>query len=131
VFWPALACFLLWIAYGVYQSRRSDLIRQKMSGLSRGGRAGLGAALMIGGAVALVGGGVLLEQIGALTKSGITPIGWLLVAIVGLGFVHAQTIAFAMLVSLAYDAVTNPPRSPSDQQHDKGTNHDEASPDLP
>jgi hypothetical protein len=132
VFWAqGVACFLLWIGYGAFQTRRSHAIRQKMSTLGRGTRATLGGVLMIVGAAALVGGGLLIEQVGGFTKTGMTPLGWLTVALVGLLFVHAQTMAFAMLVSLVQETVTNNDRAPSDHHNAQGTNHDEASPNLP
>src|SRR5947209_4461213 len=71
VFWvQGLACFLLWIGYGIVQSRRTDRIREKLGGLSRGVRGGLGGLLMVLGAAVLLGGGLLIEQVGGFTKSG-------------------------------------------------------------
>jgi hypothetical protein len=132
VFWAqGVVCFLLWIGYGAIQARRSDKIRAKMSALGRGTRATLGGVLMIGGAAVLIAGGVVIEQIGGFTKTGMTALGWLVVAVVGLVFVHAQTMSFAMLVSLAQETVTNSHPSPSDHHNAQGTNHDEASPNLP
>jgi hypothetical protein len=132
VIWvQALSCFALWIVYGVFQSKRSDAIRARISRLSRTARAWLGALLMVGGAVIMIAAGLLMESLKGFTPKGMTMTGWLVIAAAGLAFVHAQTMAFAMLVSLAYDSVTNGPRPPSDQRNDKGTNQDEASPDLP
>ena len=132
MFWAqGLFCFLLWIGYGVVQSRRTDMIREKVGGMSRGARGGLGAALMVLGAMVLLGGGLLIEQAGGFTKTGMTPLGWLIVAAIGLLFVHAQTMAFSMLLSLVQETVTNVARPPSDHKNLEGTNQDEASPDLP
>src|SRR5690242_522485 len=121
VFWAqGLACFLLWIGYGVVQSRRSEAIRVKVGGMSRTARAVLGALLMVGGAALLIGAGLLMDGIGGFAKTGMTPIGWLIVATAGLVFVHAQTMSFAMLVSLAHETVTNQDRPPSDHRNEQG-----------
>lgn len=49
----------------------------------------------------------LLPSLGLVVQGRILPGGWLLAALVGLAFVHAQTVGMAMLISLAYESVTS------------------------
>ena len=99
--------FALWIAYGIYQSRRSNAIRMQVMAIPRARRGVLGAALFVVGAMVLLGGLGLVLQRGGFTSGGLTPVAWLVVAILGLLFVHAQTMATALLVSLVQQGVTN------------------------
>ncbi|HTQ10636.1 MAG TPA: hypothetical protein VMI31_11230 [Fimbriimonadaceae bacterium] len=105
--------FLLWIAYGVIQSRRSDAIRRQVGRMSRGSRAVLGASLFLVGAMVLIGGLGIVLQAGGFASAGMTPIAWTVVTVLGLGFVHAQTLGTAMLVSLVQENVTNAPKAAS------------------
>jgi hypothetical protein len=117
VIWlQALICFGIWITYGVIQSRRSAQIRTQFTQMSRGARSRNGAFLMLGGGALLFGCLILCYVTGGLTPNGFKVWAWLLFAICGLAFVHAQTMAMAMLVSLMYDGVTSQGDSSSDQQ---------------
>jgi hypothetical protein len=113
--------FLIWIGYGVVQNRRSQLIRGQVGRMPKGQRGGLGAALLVVGAMVLLGGLAIVLQQGGFTNTGMTPIAWLAVSILGLAFVHAQTMGTAMLISLIQENVTNRPdaasinRSPGDR----------------
>lgn len=99
--------FVLWIAYGVFQSRRSQAIRKRIGSIPPRRRGLVGASLFVVGGMVLIGGlGIVLQQ-GGFTANGMTPLAWVVVGLLGLGFVHAQTLATAALVSLAQENVTN------------------------
>jgi hypothetical protein len=100
--------FLLWIGYGIFQSRRSHLIREQVGRMGRAQRGITGSMLFLVGAMVLIGGLAIVMQQGGFTSSGMTPVAWLTVSLLGLAFVHAQTMGMAMLVSLVHENVTNP-----------------------
>jgi hypothetical protein len=118
MFWiQGLVCFVLWIGYGFVQSRRSGQIRENLQKLSRKTRALSGAALMLLGAGVLFGALIGNHALGGFTPTGMTPLSWICIALAGLLFVHAQTMAMAMLVTLMYDGVvTSRQSAPSDQK---------------
>lgn len=97
------------------QSKRSGVIHDKLRGLTRTKRAVSGAALMIFGAAALFGVLIGSHSLNGFTPQGMTVLTWVSVALSGLLFVHAQTMALAMLVSLVYDGVTSSAAVTSDQ----------------
>ncbi len=101
-----LGSFVVWILYGIVQARRSQSIRASVGRLNRLQRGLFGAGLMVGGILLLFGGFVGLQAIGALGHEAMTTLGWILATLVGLAFVHCQTMGMAMLVSLALDGVT-------------------------
>lgn len=112
-----LICFAIWIVYGFVQSRRSDEIRKKLAGQSRKRRAWNGAVFMLAGAAGLFVILILAHGYGGFSANGMTPLTMVAVAVGGLGFVHAQTMAMATLVSLMYDGiVTSESVSPSDKK---------------
>jgi hypothetical protein len=106
-----LICFAIWIAYGFVQSRRSDQIRGKISGQPRSKRAIGGAVIMLLGAGILFGVLVTAHSLGGFTDRGMTIPTFIAIAVAGLGFVHAQTMAMAMLVTLMLDGVVTSGRS--------------------
>jgi hypothetical protein len=61
----------------------------------------------------LLGGLAIINQRGGFTSSGMTPLAWLATTLLGLAFVHAQTMGMAMLVSLVQENVTNGPDATS------------------
>lgn len=105
--------FCLWIAYGAIQSRRSGAIRLQVGRLSRVRRAVTGGALFVASAMVLLGGLAVAMERGAFTENGMTPLGFLAVTVLGLVFVHSQTMGTAMLVSLLQPEVTNQPDAAS------------------
>lgn len=111
-----LICFAIWIAYGFIQSRRSDTIRQRLSSLTRQSRAVSGAVIMLVGAGILFGVLITAHSFGGFTTNGMTPLTFLAIAIAGLGFVHAQTMAMAMLVTLMFDGVVTSGKSATSDQ---------------
>jgi len=116
IWFQALVCFGLWIGYGVLQARRSETIRAKVTSLSRNARATMGAVTMLLGAIVLFGILIGSQYLGGFTRDGMTPLTWLAIGAGGLLFVHAQTMAMAMLVSLVYESVTSTPGASSDQE---------------
>ena len=123
----SLVCFVFWVAYAVAQTRRSTAIRTWAFAIPRTRRGLMAAALF------LVPSGLLLcllltiaAQHG-IKPDGMQPWAWLVILVGGLGYVHAQTLATALLVSLAHEAVTTPTLGPSDLPNSQGNNTDEAS----
>jgi protein-S-isoprenylcysteine O-methyltransferase Ste14 len=121
VIWAqGLAAFALWMAYGVVQARRSDQIRARIIRLSRTARAIAGAALLVVAAILLFVGLVGLSAAGAIRPDGMSAIGWLAVALLGLAFVHMQVYAMAMVVTVAQEGVTASARPSSTQEGSEG-----------
>jgi hypothetical protein len=83
--------------------------------MPRGTRAVSGAVFMLLGAGVLFGTLIGTHSTGGFTSGGMTPLAWIAIALSGLLFVHAQTMAMAMLITLIYDGVvTSKPTVPSD-----------------
>jgi hypothetical protein len=112
-----LTCFAVWLAYGYFRSRSSDKIRARLAGMSRRSKAASGAGLMILGAAILFGVLVFSYATGGFTVKGMTIPTWIMVAVGGLAFVHAQTMAMAMLVALMLDGVVTSHPGPSSDHH--------------
>src|SRR5690606_2662788 len=90
---------------------------QRLSGMSRQTRAVRGAVAMLGGASVLFGALIASHALGGFTANGMTPLTFFAIAVAGLAFVHAQTMAMAMLVTLMLDGVvTSRNHGPSDPQ---------------
>lgn len=106
IWWQGAISFLLWLAYGAYQSRRSAAIRKQVAAMSRTARGVLGAALFLVGAMVLIGGLAIILHLGGFGESGMTGGAWPAVTLLGLAFVHAQTMGTAMLVTLVQENVT-------------------------
>jgi hypothetical protein len=77
--------------------------------IPRSRRGLLAAALFVVAAMVLLGGLGLVLQRGGFTSNGMTPAAWIIVTLLGLAFIHAQTMATAMLVTLVQPGVTNEP----------------------
>lgn len=72
---------------------------------------------MLGGATVLFATLIGTHSMGGFTANGMTPATFLAIALAGLVFVHAQTMAMAMLVTLMFDGVvTSRKPSSSDPQ---------------
>jgi hypothetical protein len=61
--------------------------------------------MLLGMVILFAGLGLIVTNLATNAASLSLP-GWLGVAVVGLVFVHAQTLGMAMLVSIAYESVT-------------------------
>lgn len=113
---PVLAMFVLWLAYGVWQWKRSSAWLSRMETIPRGKKPLLGMAYLFGGAAVLLAGLYGVYQLGGFPKQGIAPWAWPICALCGLGFVHAQVTAGALLVSMA---VTSQGVHPSEQEKER------------
>ena len=107
MFWAqALVSFGLWVAYGVVQARRASRIRQWARQVSPALRGLWAAGLFLGGAGIMLGALFSLAARNGITPQGIAIWGWAVLSLAGLAFVHAQTLAMALLVVSAQEAVT-------------------------
>jgi hypothetical protein len=112
-----LVCLAIWIGYGVFQTRRSTTLRAQLLAIPRSARGIRGAVLMLLGAAILMASLMLANSLGGFTDNGMTPLTWVGIAIAGLAFVHGQTMAMAILVTMVTDGVvTSEGRGPSDQK---------------
>lgn len=112
-----LACFALWVGYGIFKSRSSNDLRARLAKIPRQRKALAGAGYMILGAAILFAALMASHALGGFTPNGMTLPTWGIISITGLAFVHAQTMAMAMLVAMMIDGVvTSQPRPSSDQQ---------------
>lgn len=112
----AFACLAAWLGYGYVLFRRSRTILGWAVRLPARRRATLGPFFLVGGAALMAVGIVLLDLIGGFAKDRLTPSGWLLTTVFGLGFVHSQVLGASLLVTLADRRVT-----PPSQQSSEGT----------
>lgn len=96
-----IAMFALWVAYGVWQWRRSSIWFEKVSAVPRTKRASLATLWLFGGASLLLGVLYAVFSFGGFAGGGVEPWAWLVCAAAGLVFVHAQAMAGALLVSMA------------------------------
>ncbi|MEA2552991.1 MAG: hypothetical protein QOJ65_1167 [Fimbriimonadaceae bacterium] len=102
VLWAqAFASFAVWVAYGFIQARRARLLRTKFSAMPRRTRTLLGPILLLGGAATLLVGVGLAGLYGGIAGGQLVPWAWLTVTLAGLAFVHAQTMASLVMISLA------------------------------
>jgi hypothetical protein len=92
----ALVAFVLWIAYGVWQWRRSQTLYDRLAEMPAGRRTTLATLLLFGSAVLLM---AVIFSVYQASPREIPPWGWGVIILAGLGFVHAQTLAAAMLVA--------------------------------
>jgi len=120
-------CFILWIAYGVLQTRRSASIRQWAVSVSRSRRSLLAAALMIGSILPVFAVLTLALQFHGFGNNGMAIGVWLGVSFFGLLFVHGQTLATALLVTVAQESVTGTRVESSRTDTSKENDHHEAS----
>jgi len=110
-------CFAIWMAYGYFRSQYSTQLRERLEQMPRQKKALGGAAYMVLGAAVMFAALVGSYAMGGFTIKGMSIPTWILVAASGLVFVHAQTMAMAMLVALMLEGVvTSHKGPPSDQQ---------------
>ena len=95
------ASFAVWVAFGVFQARRTQGMRGKLAQMSRRARVSLGPLLMLAGAVVLLGGVFLLGAFHGLQNGQLALWAWLAITILGLIFVQAQSLAALMIASVA------------------------------
>jgi len=121
-----LVCFASWVAYAFFQFCRAAAIRRWAFGVNRTWRALVAAALLLLPSALLFGVLWGLGKAGALGSNGFVFWGWAVVALAGLGYVHAITLATSLLVSIAYEAVTESRREASELRDSQGSTSDEA-----
>jgi hypothetical protein len=109
---PATVVFLLWIAYGIYQWRNGPRLLAKLRQIKAASRRLWGTTLLVASAAFLLGSLYGLSNVSP-AKEGLTIGQWVAVAIIGLIFVHGQTMACAMLLSLGDLGVSNAQSSAS------------------
>ncbi len=107
---------VIWMLYGVVQSRRQAEIRAHLTNTSRSKRIFFGIGGFIASAVVLLAGLYWVGANGGLTPTGLTLWGWLLVAGLGLVFVHLQVLAAASMITLVQENETMGPGRPSDSR---------------
>lgn|GEM_PF-1327356 len=99
-------CFLLWISYGVLQSRRSQAILSWACSMPKPKRIGIATLFMIGSFILMFGVLLVNLQLKGFTQQGMTAWACILVGLVGLIFVHGQTMATALLLATLQESVT-------------------------
>jgi hypothetical protein len=93
------------VGYGYLQSRRGDQIRSFAKN-RKGPKALLAAGLLLLAVAILFGGLNLIYANGGFTEGGLRWWAWLGVCLIGLAFVHLQTLSLALIATIAQDAVT-------------------------
>jgi drug/metabolite transporter (DMT)-like permease len=96
-----IGCFLIWALYGIARTRRSHRVRNWARTVPIGQRGALAGALFVLPAVGLAALIFTIAQHHWLGSSGLQPFAWVAIVCVGLGYVHCQTLATALLVSIA------------------------------
>lgn len=126
IYLQGATCFLLWIGYGFMQGRRSQFVRNWAQSTERTRRGLLAAALMLGSMLPVFVVLNLALQYNGFGKNGMSALVWLGVAVFGLVFVHGQTLATALLVTNAYEAVTAERLEASSNHGTHEKDHDKA-----
>jgi len=118
--WPgALIVFLVWVSYGLVQWRRSAQLLETVRAIPERKRRAL-ATLIIFVSAALLLGGLYGIALIAPNQQSLNVLQWICVAVLGLLFVHAQTMAAAMILSQAHFVVTKTSPPPSTSQDSEG-----------
>jgi len=94
----AIVAFVIWIAYGIFQWRRSSALLTKLAEIPSGQRQARATLLLVGSGAMLL---AVLYGVSRVAPTEIPIWGWAVILIAGLGFVHAQTQAAALLISTA------------------------------
>jgi len=126
IYLQGAVCFLIWIAYGAIQTRRSQAVKAWAGAIPRQKRGLLAAGLMLGSMLPVFVVLNLALQYNGFGKDGMTAIVWLGVAVFGLLFVHGQTLATSLLVTSAYESVTAGRPEASSNQRTHENDDDEA-----
>ncbi len=98
--------FAVWIAYGVFQWRRSHILLPGLLKIPRNKRPMRATLWLFGSAAFLLAALYATFLAGGFPKEGITPAAWCVCLVTGLIFVHGQTLAGALLVSVAVTPVS-------------------------
>ena len=115
-----VASFLVWVCFGVIRRHGSEATREKIAGIPRARRAVFGAAMLVYGAVCLLGGLCIVEALGGLGPSRLKIWAWIAVTAIGLEFVRAQMVgAAAMLACINEDDTRAQPESSMIQREEE------------
>ena len=96
--------FAVWILYGILLARRASRPEAKLKKLSRHSRAVLGPLLMMGGGAVLLGAIALVATLHGIGGNSLTIWAWLVITAGGLAFIHMQSRAALLMVSLAIES---------------------------
>lgn len=92
-------CFIFWIALGWGMRRKNEVIYARMKGLSRRVRVLIGSVGLIGAMILLTGGLALIGMNGGVQRGQLVPWAWVLVTLLGSGFVVAQVLGAAAMIT--------------------------------
>ncbi len=109
-------CFLIWLGYGVFQMRRAQEVRTWSVSIPRSKRGLLAAGLLVGSIIPIFAALTFSLKLNGFGPNGMKPIVWIAAALLGLLFVHGQTLATALLVTSAQESVTEARREASSTQ---------------
>jgi hypothetical protein len=111
IWFQAFVCFGVWVAYGFWLRRLSADLRSKA--LARRGRFGWSVLLMVGAMALMLGGLLAVQALGGVRDRAMVPWAWLAVTVLGVGFVHMQTLAAVSMTVQALARDNNPADRPS------------------
>lgn len=94
----AILAFAIWMVYGVILWRRSGGLLERLAEIPAGIRAARATLLLLGSAAFMF---LVFFGVWSASPKEIPPWGWAVIIVAGIGFVHAQVIAAAMLISTA------------------------------
>lgn len=107
-----MASFALWVGYGVWLVRRQGSARPQQHPWALEG-----PLWLLSSVFALALGYLGLQGVGGFVGDTIAPLGWLVIALAGLAFVHCQTTGVSKMLASAAIGVTSQ-TSPSSSQRD-------------
>ncbi|MDR3691818.1 MAG: hypothetical protein P4L46_20735 [Fimbriimonas sp.] len=118
--------FLLWIAYGAIQNRRSESVRSWALSVPKKRRTATAVVWMLGSISIVFAALTACLRIGGFGSNGMTPFVWIVVTVFGAFFVHGQTMATALLIATVQESVTAARLDSSRTQHHQEIDHHEA-----
>lgn len=122
----ALTLFALWIGYGVLQSRRRPQLRAWIARFPTSRRNVIASLCFLLAVVILFAGLLGTDAIGGFRNGVMALWAWPIIAVIGLAFVHLQTLGVAILVVSIQESVTQSRLAASTSQ--EHSNDQDASP---
>lgn len=101
--------FAVWLAYGVWQWRRSSEWLKRSQAVPAPKRPLRATLWLLGGAAGILGVLYAVFLGGGFPDKGIAPWAWPICLVAGVGFVHSQVTAAALLVSAAVTSAASEP----------------------
>lgn len=127
MFWAqAILSFVIWVAYGIRFARRGAQVKAWALAKSPSKRGITAGGLFLLGMVALFGAMMAAAAAKAVRPDGIVLWAHLLITLAGLGLVHAQMLAMALLITAPQPTVTPDLASASASLESTGNLTDEA-----